>query len=375
MYPEGVPVSVITAGPEWGYRCVVKLVAGKGKRGDLMLGARNDRGHVVDSSKCPTVTPLLREMIGVVTELAREADLRPYTEEHPNGLRYIILRQSRATGEILVTVVASHRSRFLEGFAESLMEAPFPVAGVGLHLNVQPGNAFFDRGADGVVRAQRLAGRLTISEISNGLEYSIGVGDFFQINPTLAEKLQSDVLEVSKSYRDYPMIDLYSGVGFFTVGLAKIHGWAMGIESVASAVRRSQTNAERNKVNIDAVADLVDYAIDEHVETVPRLIGDASPCFVVDPARKGLEDGVVDRLVSFNPAAVLYVSCNPATLARDVALFRSHDWQLTALSGYDMFPQTQHVECFAVLSPPPGAELKAKRAPRRKRVPSSSEES
>ena len=136
------------------------------------------------------------------------------TQRSTQGLRYNILRQV-ATGEILVTVVASHRSRFREA-CRILDGSTFPVAGVGLHLNVQPEMLSTENQMAWFVRS---AGwQLTISN-QQWAECSIGVGDF----PFYCARreLQSDVLEVSKSFRDYPMIDLYSGVGFFTVGLAR----------------------------------------------------------------------------------------------------------------------------------------------------------
>ena len=356
-----LPTEVTTAGDNEQYRYVSKLVAGKASHGAFRLGARNRDGQVVPIPDCLVNTPELNELTKRITYLANELQIFPYTTEKPSGLRYVVLRQSKSSGKLLITLIATQRTRFLEAFADRICSLPFNIKGVMLHINNEQGNAIFTRDDRGAVRYQKLEGSAKITDEINGLHYELGPGDFFQVNPFIAASLQQDVIEASKDFVGHPMIDLYSGVGFFTSALAREHGWAMGIEENASAVARAKISAENNRV-------MVEFRIGEVIEELfdlDKALNGASPCFIVDPARRGLEEGVIDEMLSQKPAGIIYVSCSPRTLARDLEIFQQRKWTVQKIQVYDMFPQTVHLEAMVVLRPPKGSKVHTRRPPRR----------
>jgi 23S rRNA (uracil1939-C5)-methyltransferase len=275
-------------------------------------------------------------------------EIFPYTPRHPKGMRYVVLRKSSSTGAILVTLVATQRTGWLEDLANAIFRLPLNIQGVLIHVNTDPGNAIFVRDDAGRVRTSTLTGESLLPETVNGIQYWMSAGDFFQVNIAVAARLQRDVLEHARAFSDYPMIDLYCGAGFFTLPLAKEHGWAMGIELVNGAIQNAKRAALEQNINADFI---VGDVFDE-VDLVKRKIGDASPFLVVDPARRGLEVGVVEELDAMNPVAIAYVSCQPKSLARDLAAFQALGWTVEDSKVYDMFPHTVHLESLVLLKPP-----------------------
>ena len=356
-----VPKHLVRAGQGEKYRFVSKLVAGRAAHGALRLGARNRDGAIVPIPDCLVNDPSLNILGKKIAHWIQELKIYPYTKQNPRGLRYIVIRKARASDSILVTLVATNKSFYLDRLAEMIINAHRSVKGVVLHLNNTIGNAIFERDEDGRVLSFRMEGQSRIKETIGEIEYEMSAGDFFQVNLDIAEKLQQDVIEASKQFSGYPMIDLYCGVGFFTLALAKEHGWALGIEGVASAIERAKSNAQLNTLRAEFRAGDV---IDE-LEGVAKILGGASPCIVVDPARRGLEAGVIEQLLALKPAAIIYISCHPGTLIRDIKKIQKSNWVVQSLQLYDMFPQTVHVEAMAVLIPPKSTNLQKKSNPRR----------
>ncbi len=342
------PDSLIRVGSDEGYRMVSKLVAGKAKHGALRLGARNRDGAIVPIPDCVVTDSDLNVIGKKITHLLEVLKIFPYTPSNRSGVRYVVLRKSRATKQVLVTLVVTQRTHFIQELAERIYNLPYDIQGVLIHLNSEKGNAIFVRDEQGRVRTSTLVGKREIVERIGGINYQIGAGDFFQVNIRVAERLQQDVLAMSKAYSDYPMIDLYCGVGLFSLALAKEHGWAMGIEQVDGAIRRAKQSASSQNIN----ADFVSGDVFEQLDVVERKIQTASPFIVVDPSRTGLAPGVVASLDELNPVAVAYVSCHPKSLARDLMEFREMGWTVDDVKLYDMFPNTVHIESLVLLKPP-----------------------
>ena len=347
------PASLTRVGTDEGYRMVSKLVAGRAKHGSLRLGARNRNGDIVPIPDCVVTDPELNTVGKRIAHLLEVLKIFPYTSSNRSGMRYVVLRKSRATRDILVTLVATQRTRYIEELAERIYNLPFAIKGVLIHLNSEKGNAIFVRDDKGRIRTSTLVGQREIIENVGGYEYTLGSGDFFQVNIGVAERIQQDVLRISKGYVDYPMIDLYCGVGLFTLPLAKEHGWAMGVELVDSAIQRAKRSATAQDIH----AEFVSGDVFEQLDIVERKLNSASPFIVVDPSRSGLADGVAASLDEMNPAAILYVSCHPKSLARDMLSFIDMGWLVDMVELYDMFPNTVHMETVVLLKPPPEREL------------------
>jgi len=359
------PEQVIRVGSGDGYRMVSKLVAGRATHGALRLGARNRNGDIVPIPDCSVTDSELNTVGKRIAHLLEVLKIFPYTPSNRSGMRYVVLRKSKATKEILVTLVCTQRTGYIEELAERIYNLPFAIKGVLIHLNSERGNAIFDRDDKGRIRTTTIVGKREIVEKIGGIDYIIGSGDFFQVNIGVAERLQQDVLEMSKQYVDYPMIDLYCGVGLFTLPLAKEHGWAMGIELVDGAIRRAKEAASQQNIH----ADFVSGDVFEQLDAVERKINTASPFIVVDPSRSGLADGVAASLDEMNPVAIAYISCHPKSLARDLLDFIEMGWKIETVNLYDMFPNTVHMETLVLLTPPTGREhQKRASVPKRHRM-------
>ncbi|MEL6345399.1 MAG: 23S rRNA (uracil(1939)-C(5))-methyltransferase RlmD [Myxococcota bacterium] len=361
------PDTVVSAPDnDWDYRHVVKLVVGRSDQGHLRVGTRGRDGRsIITIPNCPVSTPTLRKLMISSAHHLRQLELDPYEPRRHRGvMRYIVLRQSRQTGKVLVTLVAGQKDRRLWHLAERVAADNPTVVGVHLHYNDLEGNAIFARDEDGNVPTMPIRGQETIEERLGGLRLNVGAGDFFQVNPAVAERIMADVVAAFDGDRDRPVVDLYSGVGGFTLGLCRAHGWALGVEGVTGAVQRAKDNARLNNLGAEFIAGEVATVLPE---IAARLDGRA-PVVMVDPARRGLEEGVIDALAALQPARLAYLSCNPRTLARDLKRFTDDGWRVDQVTAYDMFPQTAHLEVLAMLSPQTPPPPATRRAPRRRIV-------
>ena len=196
-----VPTSLIRVGTDQGYRMVSKLVAGRAKHGALRLGARNRNGDIVPIPDCVVTDPELNTVGKRIAHLLEVLKIFPYTPSNRSGMRYVVLRKSRATRDILVTLVVTQRTRYIEELAERIYNLPFAIKGVLIHLNSEKGNAIFVRDDKGRIRTSTLVGHREIIEKVGGYEYTLGSGDFFQVNIGVAERIQQDVLTIFKRVR------------------------------------------------------------------------------------------------------------------------------------------------------------------------------
>lgn len=347
------------------FRYVARLAVGFSDEGHLRVGAYG-RGshHVVPIPECLVTTPQIREVMKVIAHHVRELELYPYEPERERGLlRYFVLRQSRLTGELLVTVVAAKKVALLWELAERIAAGMNAVVGVHLHLNDGPGNAIFLRDSQGTGDTTRMRGKDTLEEGLGEIRLRVGPGDFYQTNPGMAEVIVGDIVKMLDDYAEHPAVDLYCGVGGIALSLAKAHGYTFGVEVLPGAVERARENAAHNRLSAEFAAGEVADLLPE----IARRLAGTAPVVNVDPARRGLEPAVIDGIRALEPALLTYLSCNPRTLARDLAEFVSHGWKVDEVRAYDMFPQTSHVELLARLSPPEPPSA-ARRPPRRKVV-------
>jgi 23S rRNA (uracil1939-C5)-methyltransferase len=350
---------------DFDYRHTTKLVVDTTDRGNLRIGVFKRGSHrVVPIPDCEVITPGLRHAVTVVAHQIRALDIRPGVVDRDTGrneglLRHIVIRQSRTSGLIHVTLVVTHTPPILDELAEAITGENGQIIGVAAHVNKLPGNAIHD--PQGGFR--RLNGAPLITEELAGETLMVGVGDFFQANPSVADKMIRDVVTLLEPHRARPVVDLYCGVGAFTLPLARAHGTAMGVEVSEGAIRRAKGNAHNAKLDARFLAG----PVLEHMDAVIAHMGGRAPVVLVDPARRGLEEGVMDRIVELAPTALVYVACSPWAMARDLAPLIEAGWSLPHLQAYDMFPQTSHVETVAMLLPPSTPEP-TRRAPRRKVV-------
>ena len=349
------------------FRHQIKLVVSE-DRGNVKVGVRNRRNRLAAIPNCEVVTKQLK-LIGkrlahkIIAHSKKQGSERllAYSNEYQTGLRYIVARQSFHTKNIHLCLVATHSKSLYTDFANWLVDGNLPVTGVSIHLNEEEGNAIFERTESGYIRSEVLRGNRCIEEVVNGIHYQVGVGDFFQVNPVVAGAIQRDLIALAQPFKTQPMVDLYCGVGFFSLALAKEFGHVIGIEGIGGAIRRAKDNALNNKLKADFYAGKVEELIER------KLIALERPFVVIDPARRGLEEGVIELLDKIAPCAIAYVSCSPRSFAEDIRKFIALGWDVADIKSYDMIPHSAHVEILALLIPDP-KRVKEHRKPKRRIV-------
>lgn len=278
-----------------------------------------------------------------VRDILRKYEIRGYDEENHRGvIRNIMVRRGQKTGEMMVVLITrGDRLPSKDLIATEIMEQLPEVKSIIQNVNPDKTNALMGR--KNVV----LAGNDSIEDELLGLKFKISANSFYQVNPVQTEKLYQLAAEKAELTKDDVVIDAYSGIGTISLSLAKFAKKVYGVEVVDKAVEDAKQNAKLN--NISNVEFVVNKAEDQMAKW--QADGLKPDVIVVDPPRKGLEGSLIDSVVAMNPKRVVYVSCNPATLARDVQAFTELGYKVNQpVQPVDQFPQTVHVESVTVLS-------------------------
>ncbi|HVP39294.1 MAG TPA: 23S rRNA (uracil(1939)-C(5))-methyltransferase RlmD [Candidatus Saccharimonadales bacterium] len=350
-----VPVRPTLPSPDiFNYRNKMEFSFGAAEDGRLSLGLHH-RGRfdaTFDLQRCHICTPDMNRAVEVLRALARRDGVPPYDlARHTGELRFVALRQSRATGELLANLVsAAPRLDVFGAWALELARELPALRGFVFSLH---------RGRAQAVQAetwQLLWGEERIVERLHGLEFEVSPWSFLQTNSAQAERLYAEAVAAAELSPEDRVLDLYCGAGTLTLCCARHCAAAWGVETVEEAVSDARRNAERNAAVLGArdagPPDVRFLAADARAWL--RLGGakDLAPSVVVvDPPRAGLHPRVIDRVCELRPRRVVYVSCNPTTLARDLAHFARLGYRAPWIQPLDMFPHTDHVECVAPVVP------------------------
>jgi 23S rRNA (uracil1939-C5)-methyltransferase len=339
-----VPEVVSCAHPFY-YRHKVQLPFAFAPNGRIALGCYAADSHtVVDQKECLVQDRDLSQIAWAIRSWATRHRLTVYNEQRHSGfLRHVLLRKGAGTSEILVGIVTSEgRPPGTRSLAASLLEmtAPFlrnsqsHIAGIVQNVNQRATNVVLG-GTEYV-----WWGRPFIHERLGTCRYRVGMSTFFQVNPFQTPVLYDEVLRHIP--RGASVLDIYSGVGSIALWISKAASAVLGIEENPASVKAARASAHVNGVrNCRFVAGDANVLVKEYA-------GQGYTVAVVDPPRKGLDPAALDALRGSSLDRLIYVSCNPATLARDVRLF-DPVLRLSSVQGVDMFPHTDHVECVAVL--------------------------
>ena len=366
------------------YRNKMEYSFAQDASGRLALGL-HVRGYFdrsFDLMRCHIATPISSQIVAFVRDAARREGLSAYdTRRHEGLLRYLAIREGIRTGEVMVNFVATEPHPFFERIAPELRRA-FPRVRSVL-LNLTRRRAQVATGEEERV----LAGGPTILETLGGLTFEISSSSFFQTNTEQAERLLEVAIEGLGLTGKERVLDVYSGTGTFTLPIARSAGEAIGIESSDVAVKDAERNAARNGITNarfwtgEAMEVLRDHyglgtpsgghgagrsgaggsstgrsgASSSVHSGAARPLPPDIDAVLVDPPRAGLHPGVVSRLIHLGAPRLVYVSCNPSTLGRDLALLCERRYRPLWVRAVDMFPHTSHIECVAVLERTPSA--------------------
>ena len=328
-------IQVIPADSGYQYRNKGSFaIQGKGR--ELLIGFYAEGSHnIADSSSCDILLPVINETKEWIRQLLEKHEISIYNERHHRGLlRGLIIRHSSSTGETLVGLI-THKGKFPRGFlAELTQEQSIKKRGiVGLLQNINLQNTNVLLGPENRV----LWGKDHFAESLGGLTFHLSLGSFFQIHSKQAEKLYNLINQWTENSENQTLIDAYSGSGGIALWLAKQGKNIVAIEKFAPAMEDAKKSAENSGLSN---CKFITGTVEEHA---PKLAADLSiHTFIIDPPRKGCSETVIQTLLEFTPLQIIYVSCNPSTLARD--LERLEGYQIQKIQVIDMFPQTQHIE-------------------------------
>ena len=342
----GVRIEGCVASPRpLGYRNKSKLVVariGEGRR--LVLGAYAPRSHdVVDLAGCRVAEPPLDETAAALRTLLDEAGVLPYDERTLTGnLRHVVLRSNHA-GQVLVVWIVARPLLDGAALARQLRAVRSEVVGVVEHENRTRGNVLFSNGFES---DRLLDGAGTIEDLvaaaGRDVRVTLSPGAFFQANRGVAGLAYTAVVNALAPAPTDRIVDAYCGVGGIALALAPHAGEVIGVESHAGATADATDSAARN-----AIAN-VRFVAGDAAQVLSTI--DRADQVVLNPPRKGCARAVLDEVVRLAPRAIAYLSCDPDTLARDLALLAARGYRCDAVTPFDMLPHTPHVEALAILS-------------------------
>ena len=307
----------------------------------LGLHAPGRWDKILDINNCHIQAPIANEILGTIKELTK--DLKPYNmREHTGFLRNVMIRVGTHTDEVMINIVTNYEDqKALKPLVDYLVER-FPSIS-SIVNNITTRKSGVSMGEHQVV----LHGNEYMLEKIGEYQFRISADSFFQTNTVQAEKLYEIVVEESKFTGKEIVYDLFSGIGSISLYLSKHAKMVYGFELIMSAVQDAIQNAVHNKVkNAWFFAGNLENLFRENPEAKDLELPDV---IIVDPPRAGLHQKTVEDLLEKFPKRIVYVSCNPATQARDVALLCNEDYELNRLRPVDMFPHTPHVENVATL--------------------------
>lgn len=327
----------------WGYRNKAAFPAVFHPSGGLRLGFYREGSHrIVPLRQCPVVDPRLEGLFISLRPLLEKGALTGYDEKkHSGDLRHLVLRGGIRTDHVACVLVvraplSSPQERWLREKILPVVRSAAKRYTLAVHIHGAPGNTIWG-GTTEIV-----GGESFLSERLGDFSYTYDVTSFFQVNPTQAEELFSHVANLVKASRPSRTLELYAGVGSLTTFLARLGGEVTAVESWVASVESSRHNLGRagfRQVRT-VCADVKAYLADP---------GERPDVVVMDPPRTGCEEEVLHRLGALASKTLVYVSCNPATLARDVGVLRQEGYKLSRVTPFDLFPQTAHVESVALL--------------------------
>jgi 23S rRNA (uracil1939-C5)-methyltransferase len=329
---------IVPAEQQWRYRNKVEFSFGTATDGRLVCGfhAPGSWEEIVEMDDCLLVSEQVNAARAAILEHLRAQGYEAWDRRTQVGfLRNLVIREGRRTGQLQVRLVTSKGT--LDGDA---LAAAVPGDG-GVFWTQAAGVAETTQGG----YTEHLAGPPALDEELGGLRFAISPDAFFQTNTEMAEKLYAIATEYAELRGWERVFDLFCGIGTIGLSLAGRAGEVWGVEIVEHAARDAIANAKRNEIsNAQFFAGDVRLAMRDLVERAGR-----PDVLVVDPPRAGLSQKIVRRVIEAAPKKIVYVSCNPTTLAPNAAQLAEAGYALKKVRPVDMFPQTHHVECVAVL--------------------------
>ena len=321
------------------YRNKMQFPVGRGK-GELVIGcyARGSH-HIIDATSCPIQNAANDKILNAVKKIAARFKLQPYDEDTHKGFLRHVMGRVGCNGELMVVLVTATKNFPNEkNFVRALRNELPEVTSIQQNVQTYHNNVILGRDT------KILFGKQTIHDKIGGLTFNISARSFFQVNTAQAEVLYKTALDFAELKRHEIVIDAYCGTGTISLFLAKRARKVIGVEVVSSAVADAKKNARENNIRN------AEFFVGDAVKILPRLFAEGvrADVVVVDPPRAGCDKKVLETFAQMMPHKIIYVSCNPATLARDLSILDELGYRTKKIQPVDMFPFTSHVESVTV---------------------------
>ena len=308
--------------------------------GSTAIGFYKKKSHdVIPTDMCVIQHDINDKIIKIIKTYIQAYNVSIYNETtHTGVLRHLVTKVGFTTNEVMVVLVANGTNLPHLNELASVLQENIPGFKT-LVLNVNKAKTNVILGKENKV----IYGNGKINDYIGDLVFEISPLSFFQVNPVQTEVLYNKALEYAELKENDTVFDIYCGIGSISLFLAQKATKVYGIEIVEDAIKDAKINAKLNNLNN------VEFYVGKAEEVVPKMYseGKTANVVVVDPPRKGCDEKVLDTIVSMKPDRVVYVSCNPSTLARDLAYLDERGYKCVEIQPVDMFPHTMHVECCA----------------------------
>ncbi|MED4918795.1 23S rRNA (uracil(1939)-C(5))-methyltransferase RlmD [Geobacillus thermodenitrificans] len=326
----------------WRYRNKAQVPVGE-REGGLIAGFYKERSHeIIDMDACFIQQEKNDVVVQAVKRIAERYGVRPYDElTHRGVLRHIVARYGAATGEVMVVLVTrTERLPHEQEIVRDIIRDIPDVKSIVQNINPERTNVIFG------VKTRVLWGSEFITDRIGDIQFAISARSFYQVNPEQTKVLYDKALEYAELTGTETVIDAYCGIGTISLFLAKKAKHVYGVEIVPEAIEDAKRNAALNGITN------VTFAVGAAEDVIPRWYeeGIRADCLVVDPPRKGCDAALLETIMAMKPPRVVYVSCNPATLARDLRILEDGGYETIEVQPVDMFPHTAHVESVARLA-------------------------
>ena len=334
----------------FGYRNKAQFPFGTDKEGNPITGFYAGRTHdIIANTDCALGVEQNREILEIILQYMRENKIKSYDEKTGKGLiRHALIRYGFKTKEIMVCLVVNGKKL---PKAERLIEKLIQIEGM-TSITISPNTR-----RDNVIMGDSyeiLWGQGYITDYIGNVKYQISPLSFYQVNPVQTEKLYGLALEYADLKGDETVWDLYCGIGTISLFLAQKAKQVYGVEIVPQAIDDAKENAKINQI------DNAEFFVGKAEEVLPEYYAEYerehngetahADVIVVDPPRKGCDETLLETIVKMQPEKVVYVSCDSATLARDLKYLCANGYEIKVCRGVDQFPQSVHVETVVLLS-------------------------
>ncbi|MDP5277104.1 23S rRNA (uracil(1939)-C(5))-methyltransferase RlmD [Chengkuizengella axinellae] len=339
---EGVTV-LPTLGMDdpWNYRNKAQVPIGE-HEGGLVGGFYAQGSHrIIDMDTCNIQHDLNNDLIREVKHIAQQLGISAYNETtHKGLLRHVVVKIAIHTNEIMVVLVTNgEQLPKQKHFVSQIRDKFNQVVSICQNVNTKKTNVIFGD------QTKTLWGKDVIYDYIGEVKFAISARSFYQVNPVQTKVLYEKALEYAGLTGEETVIDAYCGIGTISLFLAQKAKKVYGVEIVKEAIEDARVNAQLNEM------DNVEFAVGKAEEVIPKWKeqGVEADVIVVDPPRKGCDETLLQTIIAMKPKRVVYVSCDSATLARDLRILEDGGFRTERVQPVDMFPHTVHVECVTSL--------------------------